>query len=114
MKQRKSLMNITHTRITPNNSSPRYNIFLRHKVEHFAGNIRISKFNIEIDQRRGNVGICGQPINDYALMEGNAKMKEVKRGTCFEKTWEGVGVRRDLCIEHGCVGDENLTVSTLG
>jgi hypothetical protein len=47
-------------------------------------------------------------------MEGNAKMKEAKRGTCFEKTWEGVGVRRDLCIEHGCVGDENLTVSTLG
>jgi hypothetical protein len=41
-------------------------------------------------------------------------MKEVKRGTCFEKTWEGVCVRRDLCIEHGCVGDEYLTVSTLG
>lgn len=105
---------MTHARIAPNEGSPRYNVLLRHKVEHFAGNISEPKFNVEIDQRRSNVGIGGQPINEDALMEGKAKEKEVEGGASLEKTGEGVGVRRDVCVEHGGIGDKDLTVGTLG
>ena len=77
--------NTTSPRVAPNNGSPRYNIPLRHKVKHFASNIGEPKFGIEIDQRRGNVGIKGQPTNEDALMEGKTEGKEVERRARFEK-----------------------------
>lgn len=105
---------MTRARIAPDNGSPRYNIPLRHKVEHFASNISEPKLGIEIDQRRGNVGIKREPINEDALMEGKTERKEVERGASFEKTRVSVGIRRDMGFEHRDIGCKNLTVSTLG
>lgn len=48
------------------------------------------------------------------LMEGETEGKEVEKRASFEKTGEGVGVRRDKGFEHGSIGNKNLSVSTLG
>lgn len=105
---------MTHARVAPNNGGPRYNVPHGHKVENFASNIDAPKFGVEIDQRRGNVGIKRQAFNKEPLMEGETERKEVERRASFEKTGEGVGVRRDMGFEHRGVGNKNLPVSTLG
>ena len=53
-------------------------------------------------------------MNDDALVKGEAKGEEVEGGTCFENGGEGEGVRGDLGMEHGSVGEEDLMVGTLG
>lgn len=47
-------------------------------------------------------------------MEEKTERKEVERGASFEKSGVSVGVRRDMGFEHRGIGEDNLTVSTLG
>jgi len=105
---------MTQARVAPHNGGPRYNVPHGHKVEYFTSNIGAPKFGVEIYQRRGNVGIKRQALDKDPLMEGETEGKEVEKRASFEKTGEGVGVRRDKGFEHGSIGNKNLSVSTLG